>query len=78
MGYLHKSEQGRKTTVRGVRTEGNQIHIALTTVYATMQPGGPLSPSASMGPEWIVSMSEAFDVTVKRIAKESIVVWVWV
>jgi hypothetical protein len=31
-------------------------------------------PSASMGVEWMGSDSEA---TVKRVAKESIVVWVW-
>jgi hypothetical protein len=30
-----------------------------------------------MGAEWMGSESEALDVTVKRVAKESIVVWVW-
>ena len=57
MGYSHKvSKENRRQSLR-VRTEGNQIHIALTTVYATVQPGGPLSPSASMGVEWMGSDS---------------------
>ena len=37
----------------------------------------PPCPSASMGAEWMGSESEALDVTAKRVAKESIVVWVW-
>ena len=53
----------------------NQIDIGLTTVYATMQPGGPAgSPSASMGVDWMGSDSEVLEATVKRVAKESIVV----
>ena len=44
-----------------------------------MQPAPePLCPSASMGVEWIGSDSKALYVTVKMVAKESIVVWVWV
>jgi len=54
--------------------EVNQIDIELTTVYATMQPPPPVPcPSASMGVDWMGSDSE---VLVKRVAKESIVVWV--
>ena len=37
----------------------------------------PPCPSASMGVEWMGSESEALDVTVKRGAKESIVVSVY-
>jgi hypothetical protein len=37
----------------------------------------PPCPSASMGVEWMGSDSEALEATVKRMAKESIVVWVW-
>ena len=36
----------------------------------------PPCPSASMGVEWMGSDSGALDMTVKRVAKESIVVWV--
>ena len=39
--------------------------------------GGGLELSASMGVEWMGSESDTLDVTVKRVAKESIVVWVW-
>jgi hypothetical protein len=41
-------------------------------------PPEPGCPSASMGAEWMGSESEALDVKVKRVAKESIVVWVWI
>ena len=63
-------------------TEGNQVDIgrysATWTVYETMQPvPEPPCPSASMGAEWMGSESEALDVTVKRVAKESIVVSVY-
>ena len=34
-------------------------------------------PSASMGVEWVGSESDMLYVTVKRVAKESIFVWVW-
>jgi hypothetical protein len=73
MGYAHKHEQEERDSRRdSVLTGGNQ---GLTTVYATMQPGGPAScPSASMGIEWMGSDSDVLDVTVKRVAKESIVV----
>ena len=37
----------------------------------------PPCPSASMGVEWMGSDSEALEATVKRMAKESIVVWMW-
>ena len=37
----------------------------------------PSCPSASLGVEWMGSDSEALDVTMKRVAKKSIVVWVW-
>ena len=39
--------------------------------------GGLEELSASMGVEWMGSESDALDVTVKRVTKESIVVWVW-
>ena len=43
-----------------------------------MQPGGPFK-SVSTGIEWMGSESESevLDVTVKRLAKKSIIVWVW-
>ena len=64
----------RKTLSRVTLTEGHEIDIG-TTVYATMQPvpGLPF-PSASMGAEWMGSDSEALDVMVKSVEKESIVV----
>ena len=43
-----------------------------------MQPGGPFK-SVSTGIGWMGSESESevLDVTVKRLAKKSIIVWVW-
>ena len=43
-----------------------------------MQPGGPFK-SVSTGIDWMGSESEleVLDVTVKRLAKKSIIVWVW-
>jgi hypothetical protein len=42
-----------------------------------MQPPPPVPcPSASMGVEWMGSDSEVLEAAVKRVAKESIVVWV--
>jgi hypothetical protein len=76
MGYSHNVSKEKDDSLRGCAPKAIGFTIGLTTVYATMQPGGPLFPSESMGVEWMGSDSEVLDVTVKRVAKESIVVWV--
>ena len=75
-GLRAQSEQGERDDSPQGRTEGIQIDIELTAVYATMQPQPVLDcPSASMGVEWMgsdSSESDVLDVMVKRVANESI------
>jgi hypothetical protein len=76
MGYAHKVSKEKDDSPRGCLPKAIRLTLGgIPRVYATMQPTPePPCPSASMGVEWMGSDSEALDVTVKRVAKESIVV----